>query len=259
MRKIIIQSVKIVLETFAFWVFWFLAIEGMACCIENIIVQEKARAFIESAEYERSDGKYHYYAVYTDEIIEDTITYDYSGNPNLGATGDFFFTGKSNMDMLPFTAEFISFYFGGHAGLIGYDKFRRVNSLVEALGGSADENYVDLTKTSDILKVDKRNFIGMRVKASVEDRQTAWDYALTRVGLPYNYLFIIDTKEKYYCTDLVARCYGKEAGLDYNLEWNGFATSTQDLFLSKQTYISFVKIKIEDQYHIYYLKSRQEK
>lgn len=258
MKNKVILVLKIVLETFAFWAFWFVAIEGAAACIENIIIQEDVRDFIESAEYEKTEGLYHYYAVYTDEIVEETITYDHLGNPNLGATGDIFYAAKSYMDVAPFTAEFLGFYFGGHAGIIGYDESRKVNQLVEALGGSPDENYVDLTRTSDILKVDDRNYVGLRVKAPIQDRQKAWDYALTRVGKPYNYLFIINTKERYYCTDLVARCYGKEAGMNYKIEWNGFATSTQDIHLSNDTYISFVKIKIGKEYHIYYLKTRTE-
>ena len=68
----------------------------------------------------------------------------------------------------------------------------------------------------------------------------------------------VDNKDKYYCTDLCARVYGKEAGLDYNLEWNGFATSTQDIVLSKDTYISYIKIMKDDKYYIYYLANRGE-
>ena len=258
MKKKLLIAFKLIGETFLFWVFWFFAVVGMASCIENMIIQEEVKDFINSAEFVSENGAYVYYAVYTDELIEPTITFDEYNVPNLGYTGDIFLMPKSNMDMLPFTAQFIGFYFGGHAGIVGYDEKRLTNEAVEALGGASDETYIDYDLFSDVLRPEKRNVIGMRGKAPLEDREKAWEYAKTLNGKPYNYLFIVDNKDKYYCTDLCARVYGKEAGLDYNLEWNGFATSTQDIALSKDTYISYIKIMKDDKYYIYYLANRGE-
>ena len=78
---------------------------------------------------------------------------------------------------------------------------------------------------------------------------------MSLVGEKYNYLFIFNTLNAYYCNDVCNRVYGKEFGMNYSIDTNGFHVSLQDLFRSEDTFITFVKYKQGDKTYVYYLKN----
>ncbi|NLK12122.1 MAG: hypothetical protein GX312_00825, partial [Candidatus Phytoplasma sp.] len=106
------------------------------------------------------------------------------------------------------------------------------------------------------------SFIGLRVKnITKEEKQLAINEAkrLEEINTMYNYLFFLDTKNKYYCTDFISRIY---QSINYqrndkeklSLNDDGFITSVNDLILSKDTYIFFYKETIGNHEHIYYFE-----
>jgi len=155
------------------------------------------------------------------------------------------------MDVILFSEQFITYLFGGHAGIV-----KNQSLIIEAMGAGG-QDYIESNYT-DLLN-EERTVIGLRTSASYEERVRAVKNAETLIGKKYNYLFIFDTIDKYYCTDLCSRVYGKEFGMEYKFDTNGFHVSCQDLIKAKETRISFVKIVKDDKLHIYYLKNESEK
>lgn len=236
------------LEMFFSLVILIISIMFTVASIHNINMTEDIKQFIESATFEFETNGTYYYKVTDTSLDEDTLMYDeVSGKVTFGKTGDFFLMPQSRMDYVPMFAEFVSYLFGGHAGVI----INNGAKTVEAMGGSADQSYV-YEWYSD-LHTEDRTTIGMRVVGSTkEERAQAAENAKTLVGKPYNYLFVLDTYGKYYCTDICHRIYSKEFGMNYLIDDNGFHVSLQDLFRSNQTQITFVKYMIGDKTYIYY-------
>ena len=230
--------------------FLILSIMFIVASIHNIKMTEEIKGFIDSASFEYQEGNNYYYTVEVDSLDSPAIDTTVPEFPTLGNTGDIFLMPQSRMDYVPLFAEFVSYLFGGHAGVV-IDNGRRT---IEAMGGSSSESFV-YNQSSD-LYAEERTVVGMRVDCSIEERKQAADNALKLVGKDYNYLFIFNTLNSYYCTDVCSRVYGKEFGMKYNIDTNGFHVSLQDLFRSKDTYISFVKYKIGNETHIYYLKNK---
>lgn len=244
----------IILKSIFIVVLFLFTIVFTSAGILNKKVTNELNEFIEKAEFEYQVDNIKYYAVYTDKHIDDTIIRNYNDDndelaPTLGNVGDIFIMPQSRIDYVPLLKDFITYLAGGHAGMIVDN-----NMLVESMGGTQKESYVFMAPTD--LFHEERNVIGLRVKAPKEDRIIASEYAKTLVGKRYSYFYLWDTKNKYYCTNICSRSYGKEAKLNYELDSNGFICKTQDLILSKQTYITFVKIVKGDIIEIYYLKGK---
>jgi uncharacterized protein YycO len=224
--------------------------------IQNICMLEEMKEFVSHAELELEVGNVSYYAVYTDDVLDRrtiTIVQDENDNyrrPLLGTTGDIFIMPQSRMEFFPLSSQIISYMFGGHAGVV----VENGTHLVEAMGGYGD--YADIASNYTDLFDEERTVVGLRVKAPYYDRFDAAEFAKGLIGEKYNYLFIFNTKNKYYCTDICSRIYSSEFGLDYKIDENGFYTSVPDLLLSNDTEISFVKYTKGDKVYIYYLKSR---
>lgn len=217
---------------------------------------------------------------------------------NLGQTGDIFATLKSPFKNIPLIHQFVSFYYGGHAALVKYENNRPY--FLEAVGfpdaGESIFDYIfndgkpnsglnsSVNKSSvnnwqkpstayeyhDIFYRDK--YIGLRpvnpfdgenakglyddyINQAVESaEQKHQDEAI------YNFLFFLNMRNKYYCSDLVSRVYEeayervynnneeyKSKGYAKRMNDDRFITSVQDLILSKDTFITFyVEIKKEE-------------
>lgn len=243
------EIIKTIFEIFALCIILILSVMFTWASINNISINEMIKDFMDKAEFEFEQNDTYYYAVKSDKVVDDTITFkgEYQ-SPVLGARGDIFVMPQSRMDYVPLFAEFTSYLFGGHAGVIVDGE-----SIVEALGGSVSEDSV-YDNYNDLF-IEERTVVGLRVKATKEERKKAASTALSLVGKQYNYWFILNTKDSYYCTDLCARVYSGEFDSNYNLDQTSFHTTVQDLMLSNDTEISFVKYKSNGKTYIYYLKS----
>lgn len=220
-----------------------------------------------------------------------SVFYD-SSKKYLGQSGDIFLTQESPFPNVFGVHQFVTYYFGGHATIVS-----DTNTLYEATGlADSLETIVDTIKhpgnephdfsltaqekssnmwlnpnyrsesDPDYEKYGsyyRNKFIGVRVKDITEEQlqgindfgDTVKDQAL------YNYLFFLDMKYKYYCTDLVSRAYQSvmvepEEQKSYATVLNddGFITSVNDIILSNDTYISVYVEIIDDVVHIYHLE-----
>jgi len=102
--------------------------------------------------------------------------------------------------------------------------------------------------------------IGLRVKNTTEeDRNKIIEYADAQLDKGYNYTFIFNRENTFYCTDLVSRSV-KNAGI--NINYDHFATTGNDMIISKNTYIFFLRETVivdgEKVFNVYFLENEQE-
>lgn len=231
----------------------FLAFVSLLCVdvvIENIAVDNQIRNFVENGVFKYSVGNFYIYEVeIEEELNHKSVTFDESGFPDSTNPGDIFIQKESKIDVVDYSAAFISYFFGGHAGMI-IDQ----NLTIEVNGAMSNPalNIVDICYNDVFYSSDKRDVLGIRVKASDEEINKAVDFAYESLDSPYNFSFVFNRKNSFYCTDLLSRAYGKEAGLDFNLDKDGIATSCNDLVLSEDTYIIYYMYYIGSEKHLYY-------
>ncbi|AUD63797.1 hypothetical protein BK010_09415 [Tenericutes bacterium MO-XQ] len=210
----------------------------------------------------------------------------------LGKKGDVFVTQESPFPNIFGFHQLMSFFVGGHAALNNGN-----NQFIEATGfPQADERIIDIIKdesegthdfsvgvnqsaTNYWMLPDYRGendpsypyygsyyrekFIVLRVKNLEEETlNKTMEYAnkhLMNRSL-YNFLFFLDTHNKFYCTDFISRSYrygmqNENSDISYplTLNDNGFVTTVNDLILSDDTYITAYVENRDNIRHIYYL------
>lgn len=226
------------------------------------------------------------------------VFYDNEKN-KLGQTGDIFVTRKSPFPNIPLIHQFVSYYYGGHAALLRYEndsqKFIESTGFPEWETESLfdyifNKGYGDHGLTSTVYETGynswqtpskgnhyfdyfyRDKYIGLRPTNPFKDldngNELYDDYINEAVNMArlkvenenlYNFLFFLNMKNKYYCTDLMGRVYEEayekvfnnnedyhSKGYAKRMNDDGFITSVNDLILSKDTFISFyVEIKEE--------------
>ena len=201
-----------------------------------------------------------------------------------GAEGDILITRDSPLVTLPGIHQFVSFYFGGHAAYVGPN-----NKLYEIIGiPDYDESFLKVYfkggRSTHVTDVDnywldsnfrnsnepeykvygsyyRKNWIGVRVKGvSFEEIQQVNDFMQNLVDMQaqYNFQFIFNTTNRYYCTDMMARgistIINNNGRMKYNLNQDGIAVTSNDLILSKDVYISYyVRTDKNNVKHVYYI------
>ena len=168
-----------------------------------------------------------------------------------GSTGDILTSLHSPLDS-KILRDFVEFYFGGHAAIVnGYN-------VIETTGLNEDmSTNVVIRGDNDWLypyNTKRAEFIALKVKnASETDRIKAYENAESKLGEPYNYSFIFNTKKSHYCTDLVSKSY-YQVSEEYDLNEDEIAVTVQDLIVSSNTYIFLYKNQnLDGTYNIYYL------
>ena len=213
-------------------------------------------------------------------------------SPMLGQQGDIFVTQESPFPSIFGLHQLMKFYVGGHAAVLDDQ-----NRLFEAVGfPQPGERIIDMIKdpsngthefnvgvrrsqtnywiNPQFRRVNdpdhayygnyyRDSFSVLRVKGLnqdiIEAQNDYLNFHLENRSL-YNFLFIFDRKNKFYCTDLVSRSYRyafnrvKGDGYDNILNDNGFVTTVNDLINAKDTYL-IIYIENKDQIrHIYHLE-----
>ena len=238
---------------------------------------------------------YHAVSRKYDYELSDTrsVFYESINDPYIGQKGDIFVTTESPFPSIFGLHQIMSFFVGGHAALNTGE-----NTFLEAVGfPNADERIIDIIKdrseglhdysvgvnmsstnywmTPNFRHEQDRDFpyygsyyrdtfMVLRIK-NVNDEilDDVMNYAYRHLENRslYNFLFFIDTKNKFYCTDFMSRSYRyafHPSQPDYRypklLNDNGFVTTVNDLILSKDTYLSVYIENIENIRHIYYLE-----
>ncbi|MGI6782392.1 MAG: hypothetical protein ACOX56_06260 [Acholeplasmataceae bacterium] len=254
---------------------------------ENAKVDKMIKEFKQAGvlNVEKSSDTRKYYEVKSTEYLDDLTYIEDEDKFYMGNIGDILVSRESPFPEIPIIHQFISYNFGGHAAIVS-----DVDELLEIAGfPTPNERIIDyisehieydeegvqthnlvgatiFTARNYFIKKKRdgsyyrRKSIGLRVRATKEERQQAVDYVkeLRRKNVIYNYMFFLDTKEKYYCTDLISRAY--QTILDennkskYSLNDDGFITSVNDLILSKDTMIStYFEVDKDGVEHVYYL------
>jgi len=237
-----------------------------------------------------------YHPIARDQLyeVEDqrSVFYTNKKEPFLGQKGDIFVTQDSPFPYVFGVHQAITFFVGGHAALNDGE-----NTFIEAVGfPKNDEKIFDIIKdpsdgthdfsvgvkkssTNYWMLPDYRNesdqsfasygtyyrdkFAVLRVKDITETiLNDTISYAQTHLENRslYNFMFITDTSNKFYCTDLISRSYrfgfypnDIEPKYPNTLNDNGFVTTVNDLILSSDTYIAVYVENKDEIRHIYYL------
>ncbi len=243
-------------KIFNFFIIFLLSFFSLAAIltidatIENIIVERQLVEFMnKGVEVGKHSNFTFYEVVIEEELTTPVLSFTESGNPYLATPGDIFVLRESSLTSIPLAAEFITYYFGGHSGIV-YDE----DFLIETTGMELNPelNKVIKNKNDVFFRPERVSSVGLRVKATEEEIESAVNFAESTIGLPYNYSFVFNRKNSFYCTDLVSRSYGKEAGLNFNLDKDGIATSCNDLIISKDTFITYYLVYEGYNKHLYY-------
>ena len=239
----------------------------------------------------------YYYEVESDSYLDqETFLINESTNEfYLGNVGDIVVSRESPFPNIPIIHQFVSYYFGGHAAMVtdvnkvveiagfpsGDEKisdyiFHKVQYDDD---GNPNHDFKGATifKTSNYFLKNTRkendpaykrygeyyrkNLITLRVNKSseIERKEAVLNLEeLIDKNVIYNFMFFLDTKEKYYCTDIMPRIYDTikddNNNSKYNLNDDGFITSVNDLILSKDTIITnYFEVDKNGIEHIYYL------
>lgn len=195
--------------------------------------------------------------IYEIESDENLLSYT-NGKSDIypGNSGDILINLKSEIN-IPIVEEIISFFAGGHAAIVLDDLedislYANSNKVVETTGLEAGNNPAIIgAKESWNNRFYYKEVVGLRVKMTDLERKKVISKAISLVGDPYNYSFIVDTLNKSYCSDLVMKAF---SSIGVNLNKDGFTTSVYDLIVSNETYISYYQYyDTNDVRHIYYL------
>jgi len=267
--------------------------------VDRAIEAFKERSvFEEEVNFEYTSGVFQvrrYYSVSreTSYELQDTrsVFYD-STRKYLGQKGDIYVTQKSPFPDSPAFHLFMSYYFGGHAAINNGG-----NKFIEATGFPEDDETVwdiitqpgdepnDYSVTASLTSSNywlnpryrpesapevpyfgrgyRKDFVGLRVKNVTQAQiDGVVEYGMEKVDVSlYNFLFFLDMKYKFYCTDLVSRAWqhvliDEEDQRLYSRSLNddGFITSVNDIILSDDTYMTVYVEVIDEVYHIYYLE-----
>lgn len=158
---------------------------------------------------------------------------------------------------IPLIGETVSFFAGGHAALV-LDEFEdnedwANNRFVIETTGLMNGPNLSILSAKDYWSKSYpyKEIIGLRVDLDEIQRKKVMSTAISLLGDPYNYGFIVDTQNKSYCSDLIMKAY---ESVGVNLNKDSFTTSVYDLVVSGETYISYYHyFDNEGVKHIYYL------
>lgn len=214
MRRLI-KFLKYLLVAILFLVFCFAA----ESAIDNSNIEAQIAKFKENLlfSFYSERGNINYFNT--------TYEHDY-----LGDMGDILVTLDNKMFDEPLN-HIISYFIGGHAAITN-GKY-----LVEVVTDL--KNGVIVGRNSwlyDHYYADK--FIVLSVNTTDEIKKLAYESALEKKGLPYNFTYIFNRKKSYYCTDLITTSYA-DAGCDLNI--NQIIILVKDLILSEKTSIKAYK------------------
>jgi len=206
-----------------------------------------------------------------------------------GVRGDILLTQEFPFPSVRWADIFVSYYFGGHAALV-----TGPNNVIEATGTTAtfselvrsifhrgydteaqfsrnliksSNNWLTMRRQAGDPNFDyfngfyRNNFVAVRIKDDGyfdENIEIAIDYAESAFDRRplYNFLFWLNTRYRYYCTDIISRAFDRinhYTERNINLNRDGFITSVNDIVLSPDVYITILMRTVGDKRHIYFL------
>lgn len=223
--------------------------------VENIYINRRINSFKSKGVFqeELSSDTERYYKVSRETWMSETPSYVVmDGIMTYGGPGDIVVGMESNVKNMPGITDMLEFYVGGHTSSVCFDESYdgvtyKSNHSIE----SKPESGVRCVHNKFWNNIDYQNeVVCLRVRTSEETINKAFHYMCDQIGKKYNKAFIVNTKNRYYCSDLISRAY-KSQGVTLNSD--GFFTSVHDLICSPMTYISFYKEYKKGISYYYYL------
>jgi hypothetical protein len=243
--------------------FFIFLINGV---FEHFVVQDrifefKSRATEEPVADPLIDNTY-YYRVPSREG-EDISRNIFNFNKRIiGAKADIITSNRNPLRDYPFLSKlvgpFAKYLYLGHTSINSTEDGSR---LIETIGNSAWENNIVREGNNDWLTKEEYGdysspmIIGLRIKDTTsEQRDRMIEYAKSKLGYHYNYSFLFNRANSFYCTDIVSRA-ASAGGVNVNYDF--LATTGTDILISENVYIFFIReVVIEngiERYNIYYL------
>ena len=213
--------------------------------IENGIVTSEINAFKNRAELFQVVGNTTYYTVKAKEG-EDTSRH-IKNNVNdrkIGAKGDIFVTSRNPLSESKVIGWISKLTWIGHTAIVYDDEGKETIEITGNL--DPEENVVKVYTNTWINSTDTTPQIALlRIKNTTDDqRQKIIDYAESKIGYGYNYTFLFNRENSFYCSDLVSRA---AAYAEINVNYDYLAATGSDIIVSPETYI------------VYYRETRYEK
>lgn len=238
---------------------------------EKALVNKKIEDFKNRAVFIGKDEireNVYYYKVIKEYDYEDVSRNTFDINTRIiGSKTDIIITNRNPMRGVTFVEHLVDFlsknFFVGHATINSTDDGSK---MIEVLGNASIpennrvvESYNDWMYIEDTLKQDSESpiIIGLRIKNTTSSiRDEIIDYAKMQIGKGYNYSFVFNRHKTFYCTDLVSRSI-KQAGINVNYDY--FATTGNDMIVSNNTYIFFLRetVIVDGQkiFNVYFLET----
>jgi len=223
--------------------------------IEDVVVRNKINDFKARGVYIATVGNTSYFAV---KALEDedvsTRVVDYFGDGNIGYKGDIFVTSRNPVSGSALIGWLSDKTWIGHSGLV-YDEAGE--KTIEITGMQLPKYNVvrvyDNTWGDDIPETPQVALL--RIKGITnEQRDKVIEYADSQKGKPYNFTFLLNRVNSYYCSDFVSRAIAY-AGINVNYDY--LATTGSDMIVSPNTYLVYYKEAISTdeglKYEVYYL------
>lgn len=224
---------------------------------ESIMTNNIIKDFKDRGVLVHTQGNQRFYLVKKAHDYEDTsrrILENYDNN-NIGTKGDIYLTSRNPVNFSLTVKILSSNIWIGHSALVINND---ASQTIEITGNDVDgNNTVRIWENSwyDDLIEDTKEYAVLRVKNTDEDTiDNVVASSREKLGMPYNYSIIFNTKNSFYCTDLVSRVY-KENKI--NIDYDGLISTGADMIMSKHTYLVYYRLRVvegnEVFYNIYYL------
>jgi len=230
---------------------------------QDRIEEFKARAVGEPVKDERIPNTYYYRVPARED--EDTSRNIFNFQKRLiGAKADIITSNRNPLREFPILRElaapFAKYFYLGHTSINSEEDGSRV---IETIGNSIWSNNKVRESSNTWLTSEESPgseysspmIIGLRIKGTTaEQRDRMIDYARSKIGYHYNYTFLFNRANSFYCTDIVSRAV---AAGGVNVNYDFLATTGTDILVSPNVYIFFLReVVIEngvERYNIYYL------
>ena len=234
--------------------------------IEKAFIRNEIKEFVSRGKYETTlventlDGTIYvdYYKVKAKHTYEDLSRRIFNINDRnkyVGAKADIILTTRNplrglNEPLIEKPVEYLATnFFIGHASINITDDGSRI---VEVVGNQEDNGVREWSNDWLVFDDASPEIVALRIKNTTnENRNQMVDYCTKQIGKKYNYMFLINMPNSYYCTDLISRA-SKYAGININYDF--FQTTGNDMIMSNNTYIIFYRVKTDtNRYKAYYL------
>lgn len=295
-RKIKVRKIfKLILIIALIGLMYAFGVSSYEAVLKNNKLEEFKKRAYETEIVERYGDTYQFHKVkrvHEYELNDQRNVFYDETKRSPGKKGDVLLAFESPFPQIPVAHHLVTFWFGGHAALVTDN-----NQVIESTGMSSggiskmigailhrgydeeNEYHLSVQKVNNYWMNSFRSesspeypyygqyyrseFYAVRpkfenIETKDNDINRAIEFAEDKIGKGlYNYLFFLDTKYKFYCTDLITRAYASvnnQNETNYNLNEDGFISSDYDILLSNDVYITIFREVKDGIIHIYYLE-----